>query len=252
MTTSLPVNTSLPMNTLPMNTPAVLRAQIEARIPAAFATTKRPQYKFIPTGVEQIDCLTGGIPLGALTEICGSQVAYSGKTSVLLSLLAQATREGRFCALVDGGDAFDPVSGQAAGVGFSHLLWVRCGKTRQKLKPLEQAFKVADILMQSAGFGLVVVDVSNFPEPFVRRVPLTTWFRFSRVVEKQPTALVFIECKPHATSCAGLVLLVKSRPPVWTGNLLTQCNVEVEVVRAYEKKPAHSVRPSFSLNAQWA
>jgi hypothetical protein len=171
---------------------------------------------------------------------------------VLVSLLAQATQQEQICALIDGGDAFDPASGEAAGVNLSRLLWVRCGKTKQKLRPLEQAFKVADILIQSAGFGLIVVDLSNFPKRFVGKVPLTSWFRFSRVVEKQPTALVFIEHQPHATSCAGLVLNVKSKPLVWTGNLFTQCSIEVEVLRAYEKKSAHSVRPGFSLQSQWA
>jgi integrase len=36
---------------------------------------------------------------------------------------------------------------------------------------------------------LVAVDISNIPELSVRNIPVSTWFRFSRVVEKQPTAL---------------------------------------------------------------
>jgi hypothetical protein len=236
-----------------MNSAVLLRSQIESRIPSAFAVYRRPQHKFIPTGVVQIDELAGGIPHSALTEICGSQLASSGKTSLFMSLLAQATTEREmFCALVDASDAFDPASAEAAGVTLSRLLWVRCGKTRQKLPPLEQAFKVADILVQSGGFGLIAIDLGAIPERVVRKVPLASWFRFSRVVEKQPTSLVFIGQHPHATSCAALVLHLKTKPAVWPGNLLTHLCVEAEVVRSLDRKPACSVRPTFSMKSQWA
>src|SRR5208283_793228 len=76
--------------------------------------------------IPQLDLLTGGLPRGCLTEICGT--ASSGRTSVLLFALARATRRGEVCALVDGSDAFDPASASAAGMEMSRLLWVRCGE----------------------------------------------------------------------------------------------------------------------------
>jgi len=238
-----------------MATPAsavLLRNEIEARIPAAFSFCTRQHRGSIPTGIASIDDAVRGIPLHALTETCGSNLASSGKTSLVMSLLARATQQDNFCALIDGQDAFDPASAEASGVNLSRLLWVRCGKTKQKLKPLEQAFKVADMLVQSAGFGLIVVDLCDFPERLVRRVPHTSWFRFSRVVERQPTALVFLEREPHATSCAGLVLSLKSRPAVGKGNLFTQCGMEAGILRTLERKPPQAVRPLFSLRSQWA
>jgi hypothetical protein len=198
-----------------------------------------------------MDGIAGGVPMGALTEICGSSLASSGKTSALISLLAHASQE-HFCALVDVSDGFDPVSAQAAGMNSSRLLWVRCGKSKQKLRPLEQAFKVADMLLQSSGFGLIAVDLSDIPERFVRNIPLSTWFRFSRVVEGQSTALVFIERQPHATSCAELVLNMKTSPALFSGNLLTQLNFSVEVMRTRNKKPGQAIRPAFPVRAQWA
>ena len=232
-----------------MNSAASLRASIEAQIPSAFAVYRRLEQRVIPTGIFQIDRAVSSVPISSLTEICGSGLASSGKTSVLMALLAQATRQ-HFCALVDAEDSFDPFSARAAGVNFSRLLWVRCGK--QKFKPIEQAFKTADMLLQSGGFGLIVVDLSSLAERLVCRVPLTTWFRFSRVVEKQKTALVFLEQRPHATSCAGLVLNLKTRPAVWSGRLLAQFQMEAEIVRSQEKKPSQSVRPDFSIRAEWA
>src|SRR5215475_5380852 len=123
---------------------ASLRSQVEARIPSAFAVYRRPEHRTIPTGIRQIDGLTGGgVPVGALTEICGSCSSSSGKTSVLVSLLANATQT-HFCALVDASDTFDPSPATKTGMNLSRLLWVRCGKNKSKLRPLEQAFKVTD------------------------------------------------------------------------------------------------------------
>jgi hypothetical protein len=238
---------------------AQLKAQIEQVLPAAFAFYPRQDRGSIPTGIAQIDNVVGGVPLRALTEICGNRpgspddavfvgwggnMASSGKTSVLLSLLAQATRE-HFCALVDAADAFDPASGHAAGINFSHLLWIRCGKNKIKLPPLEQAFKVADILLQSSGFGLIAVDLSGISERIVRKIPLTTWFRFSRVIERQPAALVFLEQEPHANSCTDLVLRVASDTPALEGNLFAPRNLNVEVARSRGKKPVSSDRRNF-------
>jgi hypothetical protein len=232
----------------------LLKAQIEQDLPSAFTFYPPQDRGSIPTGIAPIDDTVQGVPLHTLTEICGNSLASSGKTSVLVSLLAQATRE-HFCALVDASDSFDPTSAQATGIHFPRLLWVRCGKSRVKLPPLEQAFKVADILLQSSGFRLIAVDISGIPEQVVRKVPLSSWFRFSRVIERQPAALVFIEQAPHATSCAGLALRVGTtcaETDLLSGNLFAQWDLNVEVVRGLNKKPASSERRSFSLPTQWA
>jgi recombination protein RecA len=229
-----------------MHSASSLRAQIEACIPTAFATHKRHERHSISTGIPQVDLVTGGIPMSALSEICGS-----GKTSVMVSLLARASHE-HYCALVDAKDSFDPASAEAAGVNLSRLLWIRCGKTRQDLPPLEQAFKATDILIQSGVFGLIAVDLSVFPERLVSKIPLTTWFRFARVVEKQRTALVFVEQQPHARSCAGLVVQLKTKPAIGPGILFGQLEIEAEVLRTQEKKPVQSARLTFSLKSQWA
>jgi hypothetical protein len=230
---------------------SALRAQIETRIPSAFACYRRAERETLPTGIPQIDQATGGVPLRALTELCGSQLASSGKTSVLMSLLAQASRE-HFCALVDASDAFDPAIAEAAGVNLARLCWVRCGKSRTRLRPLEQAFKAADLLLQNGGFGLIAVDLSGLPERYLAQVPMLTWFRFSRVIEKQTAALVFVEQEPHATSCAGLVLRMKAQSALSSGNLFTGLQVQVELARGRGKKPARAEALDFSLKTQWA
>jgi hypothetical protein len=85
---------------------------------------ERPAPPTVPCGIAAVDELTGGLPRGCLTEICGP--ASSGRTSLILSALAEATARGEVCALVDASDCFDPLSAEQAGVDLERLLWVRC------------------------------------------------------------------------------------------------------------------------------
>ncbi|HLK34564.1 MAG TPA: hypothetical protein VKT29_15830 [Terriglobales bacterium] len=85
----------------------------------------RPAPATVASGIAEIDALTGGLPRGALSEIFGP--ASSGRTSLILAALAEATRRQEVCALVDAGDSFHPESAAAAGMDLRRLLWIRCG-----------------------------------------------------------------------------------------------------------------------------
>ncbi len=216
---------------------------------------------------------------------------------MLVSLLEQMTSQEQFCALVDASDDFDPGSAEAAGVDLSRVLWVRCRSSRMAavagrrlkqlekrktsihelgralskeavmseargkrgLKPLEQAFKAADILVQNGGVGLIAVDLSGIEERQVRRVPLSTWFRFARVVEKMPTALVFLTPYPAAQSCAALTLHMAGAKPCWAGwgeeshtQVLRQMECEAEAARTRLQKPVQPARARFVTTPIWA
>ena len=75
---------------------------------------------------------------------------------------------------------------------------------------LEQVLKVTDLLLQSNGFGMIALDLSDVPVESARRIPLASWFRFRRAVEHSPTALLVMEQQPIAGSCSSLVLKVSS------------------------------------------
>jgi hypothetical protein len=168
-----------------------------------------------------------------------------------MSLFAQTTQQGKFCALVDAKDSFDPMSAAAAGVDLSRVRWIRCGTTEQKLKPWLQAIKATDGLLRNGGFSVIAVDLSRLPEQAVRRITMNDWFCFSKVVENQPTALVFLEQQPHATSCAGLVLKCTTESATLSGKIFTKFNFKAEVVRTREKKHVQSTA-HFSIKTQWA
>src|SRR5215831_12667126 len=77
-----------------------------------------------PCGVAPLDArLGGGLPRGHLSEIVGPR--SSGRTSLVLQLLAAATARSELVALVDALDRLDIASASAAGVALDRLLWVR-------------------------------------------------------------------------------------------------------------------------------
>jgi len=234
-----------------------------------------PTPEMVPSGIAAMDILTGGLPRGCLTEICGP--ASSGRTTVLLAALAAATRRGEFCAVVDAGDALDPQSAAAAGVELDRLLWVRCNDNSHQHEPnhaerhyaehrLEQLLRVTDLLLESGGFGMIALDLGDLPPQIARRIPLTTWFRFRRAVEHTPTVLLAIERQSIAGSCSSL--LIKLRP---AGNrvddqrvdfpfaipthaqLLTKLEITAELVRSrIDRKPVRSAEITFASKTAWA
>ena len=113
-----------------MNSAAEVRSRLEAalqnRIPRALTPPERATPEMMPTGIASVDALTGGVPLGCLTEICGA--SSSGRTSVLLALIAECMQRNEICALVDASDAFDPQSAASMGVDLTRLLWIRCSQ----------------------------------------------------------------------------------------------------------------------------
>lgn len=258
----------------PARNPGAL-AEIEGVVPASRLEV-RPQPRTIPTGIASVDELTGGVPRGALTEIFGP--ASSGRTTLLLALLAQMTAREEVCALVDASDAFDPHSAAAAGVDLERVLWVRCTKnrvigssghrvidSRRASSQVEQALRAADLLLQAGGFGLLAMDLGDIPAVIARRVPLTSWFRFRRAVENTATALVVVEQEASAKSCASLVLktqhsalssqqsakAVGSKPS--HARLLRGMQLEIEVLnsRVLQRKPVRSAATSFESRATW-
>jgi recombination protein RecA len=92
---------------------------------------KRAAVELQSSGIAELDAvLEGGFPRGSIVELCGSP--SSGRTSLALSLLAQATGRQEACAFVDVSDCLDPYSLAAAGVDLARLLWIRCGEAPVK------------------------------------------------------------------------------------------------------------------------
>jgi len=91
----------------------------------------------------------GGLPKGRIVEIYGPE--SSGKTTLTLSVIAQAQKLGGTRAIVDAEHAMDPQYAEKLGVNVDDLLISQPDTG-------EQALEVADMLVRSGAVDVLVVD----------------------------------------------------------------------------------------------
>lgn len=113
--------------------------------------TKHLDVSSIPTGSITLDLALGigGVPRGRIIEVFGPEA--SGKTSLALSIVAQAQKKGGLCAFVDAEHAFDPVYARKIGVDVENLLISQPDTG-------EQALEITETLIRSNALDVVVVD----------------------------------------------------------------------------------------------
>jgi len=110
-----------------------------------------PEIATISTGSLLLDHALGigGVPRGRVTEIYGPE--GSGKTTLALSVVANAQRNGGTAAFVDAEHALDPLYARKIGVDVDKLL-VSQPDTG------EQALEIVEVLVRSGALDVVVVD----------------------------------------------------------------------------------------------
>lgn len=204
------------------------------------------------TGIEGLDrVLGGGFPLGQISEVVGAR--SSGRSGLVCTLLASATRRGDLVALVDTADEFDPVCAHHAGVQLPRVLWVRgqanAGQvaaarrlrhdggvprlthaTRAGVRAeraatdlvgvaLDRAVKAMHLLVQAGHFSVVVLDCANLAPHDLQRLPFTTWRRLQRAIEGTTVAGVVVAPVTGARSAGGITLSLQqaSRRVRWKG-----------------------------------
>ncbi len=105
----------------------------------------------IPTGSLTLDIALGigGVPRGRIIEIFGPE--SSGKTTLVLHVIAEAQKRGGLCAFIDTEHALDPVYAKKIGVDVDNLLVSQPNSG-------EEALTIADKLIQSNSLDVIVVD----------------------------------------------------------------------------------------------
>ncbi|WP_137885135.1 recombinase RecA [Pseudomonas sp. 2FE] len=91
----------------------------------------------------------GGLPKGRIVEIYGPE--SSGKTTLTLSVIAEAQKMGATCAFVDAEHALDPDYAAKLGVNVDDLL-VSQPDTG------EQALEITDMLVRSNAVDVIIID----------------------------------------------------------------------------------------------
>ena len=109
------------------------------------------QVPVVSTGSIALDIAlgVGGFPRGRVIEIFGPEA--SGKTSLALSVIAQAQKGGGVAAFVDAEHALDPTWAEVIGVNLDELLISQPDTG-------EQALEIVETLVRSGAIDVVVID----------------------------------------------------------------------------------------------
>ncbi|MDE2026724.1 MAG: recombinase RecA, partial [Patescibacteria group bacterium] len=105
----------------------------------------------ISTGTLPLDIAlgVGGLPRGRIVEIYGPEA--SGKTTICLSVIAQAQKHGGVAAFIDAEHALDPIWAEKVGVKLDELLISQPDTG-------EQALEITESLVRSGGVDVLVID----------------------------------------------------------------------------------------------
>jgi recombination protein RecA len=109
------------------------------------------QIEVIPTGALAVDLAlgVGGIPRGRVVEIFGPE--SSGKTTLMLHVVANAQKAGGLAAFIDAEHALDPAYAKRLGVNLDDLLVSQPDSG-------EEALSICETLARSNALDVIVID----------------------------------------------------------------------------------------------
>ena len=109
------------------------------------------QIEAIPTGALSLDLALGigGVPCGRIIEIYGPE--SSGKTTVMLHVVANCQKTGGIAAFIDAEHALDPAYAKKLGVNLDDLLVSQPDSG-------EEALTICETLARSNSIDVIVID----------------------------------------------------------------------------------------------
>jgi recombination protein RecA len=147
---------------------------------------------------------------------------------------------------------------------FLHMSFTPKNRSSKEIwTNLDRALRATDLLLNTGGFQIIVLDMGDVRPEQVRRVPLASWYRYRLQAEQTQVlflVLTRIEC---AKSCASVVLRCKEAQEQWQcatekqheWPLLTgfQYSVSAERKRAALREVAYSFgkRPMSAADTSW-
>jgi recombination protein RecA len=105
----------------------------------------------IPTGALAVDLAlgVGGLPRGRVVEIFGPE--SSGKTTLMLHVIASAQKAGGLAAFIDAEHALDPAYAKRLGVNLADLLVAQPDSG-------EEALSICETLARTSALQVIVID----------------------------------------------------------------------------------------------
>lgn len=231
--------------------------QIEAQHGAGtvfiLGSSRRLKVASIPS-VLGLDVITGigGLPKGRIVEVYGPE--SGGKTTLTLHVIANAQKEGLLAAFIDAEHALDPVYAKKLGVNVDQLVVSQPDNG-------EQALEVAEALIKSEQFSVVVVDsvAALVPKKELEgemgdsqmgsqaRLMSQAMRKLNAIVAKTGTCLIFINQvrdkiggygNPETTTggralkfYASMRITVRAGEPVKEGSEQIGCVTNVKIVK---------------------
>ena len=115
------------------------------------AATALRQIEVIPTTAFALDIAlgVGGVPRGRVIEIFGPE--SSGKTTLMLHIIANAQKSGGLAAFIDAEHALDPAYAKKLGVNLDDLLVSQPDSG-------EEALTICETLARSGALDVIVID----------------------------------------------------------------------------------------------
>jgi recombination protein RecA len=113
-------------------------------------------------------------------------------------------------------------------------------------KQMEQGLRATELLLQSAGWGVVVLDLGGISWVQARKINLNLWFRFRRAIENTPTILLMVSEESYARTSASIVLHCSHKKKFWNCNFTSSLssvsifdgfNMQAEVIRSRVQSP---------------
>jgi hypothetical protein len=176
---------------------------------------------------------------GSVSEIIGPM--SSGKSSLVLSVLAHLTQRGEICAMVDACNGFNPYVAVSIGVTLENLLWSKGDGS------IVNAFKAASFLAQAKGFGAIWLNLNGFESLTLRKIPNSYWYHFKNLV-KDTSTLFLVTAEEvvvgSATTRSYLMTRFRSR---WSGKGSFKLLREFHLGFASRKIPREPQNFNFEL-----
>lgn len=130
---------------------AQLQKDYGAGVVMKLGSTHVEKWPAVSTGAMTLDHILGigGLPLGRIVEIYGPE--SSGKSTIALTVVAQAQKAGLTCAYIDAEHALDPAYMRALGINLDDLLLSQPDYG-------EQGLDIADRLIRTGQIDVIIVD----------------------------------------------------------------------------------------------
>lgn len=133
----------------------------------------------------------------------------------------------------------------------------RVGSRSRHYDAIERALRCTDLLLQTGGFSVLVLDLASIAAEHVARIELSTWHRYRVATEKQQACLLLLTQYPCAKSGSELQLRLASADPLpHASTVFEGMQPQVEIHRQRFAAPASNVismrkGPQRETSTQW-